>query len=164
MAISKSTPNERLQPCLFDRLLDEDVNNRQEGRHDRVISLSDYRTAVLRDLSWLLNASSHHESEGLDEFEYVESSVFNFGKPGLSGRGVASIDIEELEAAVAKAVHNFEPRIVPHTLVVNAVQESVKGSPSTLVFEIRGELWARPFPEKLFIKTSLDVETGEITL
>ena len=80
MAVAQATPYERLQPCLFDRLIDEDTQNRQEGRTARVISLSDYRAAVLRDLSWLLNSSSHMPSEGLADFPDVEASVFNFGK------------------------------------------------------------------------------------
>ena len=164
MPVAQATPFERLQPCLFDRLLDEDVQNKQEGRAARVISLSDYRTAVLRDLSWLLNCSNHVKSEGLDEFPHVESSVFNFGKPSLSGLGISGMNIQELEAEMARAVRNFEPRIVADTLVVRAVRESSKNLPSTLVFEIRADLWARPFPEKLFIKTALDIETGAVTM
>ncbi|MEQ1851224.1 MAG: type VI secretion system baseplate subunit TssE [Chthoniobacteraceae bacterium] len=164
MPVAQATPNERLQPCLFDRLMDEDILNKQESRVARVISLSEYRAAVLRDLGWLLNSNCHIQSEGLADFPHVESSVFNFGTPSLSGLGIAGMDVQELEAAMALAVRNFEPRIVPDTLVVRAVRESVKGSPSTLVFEIRGELWARPFPEKLFIKTTLDLETGEVKL
>jgi len=164
MPVAQSTPFERLQPCLFDRLLDEDIQNRQENRVARVISLSEYRAAVLRDLSWLLNSSCHIESEGLADFPHVESSVFNFGKPSLSGLGISGMNLQDLEVELARAVRNFEPRIVPETLVVRAVRESSRHSPSTLVFEIRGELWARPFPEKLFIKTALDLETGEVTM
>lgn len=164
MPVAQATPFERLQPCLFDRLIDEDVQNKQEGRSAKVISLSDYRTAVLRDLSWLLNCSNHVKSEGLDEFPHVESSVFNYGKPTLSGLGIAGMSLQDLEAEIARSVRNFEPRIVGDTLVVRAVQESSKNSPSTLVFEIRGDLWARPFPEKLFIKTALDIETGAVTM
>ena len=26
--------------------------------------------------------------------------------------------------------------------------------------EIRGELWANPIPEQLFLKTNIDIETG----
>lgn len=164
MAVAQSTPFERLQPCLFDRLIDEDVLNKQEGRTAKVISLSDYRAAVLRDLSWLMNASRHTESEGLGDFPHVESSVFNFGKPSLSGREIAGMNAEQLEAEIARAVRIFEPRIVGDTLVVKAVRGETKHSPSTLVFEIRADLWARPFPEKLFIKTALDMETGMVTM
>jgi type VI secretion system protein ImpF len=164
MAIAQSTPFERLQPCLFDRLIDEDVLNKQEGRSAKVISLSDYRAAVLRDLSWLMNCNTHIKSEGLGDFPHVESSVFNFGKPSLSGMEIAGMNVEQLEAEIARAVRNFEPRIVGDTLVVRALRGESKHSPSTLVFEIRADLWARPFPEKLFIKTSLDMETGSVTM
>ena len=164
MPVAQNTPFERLQPCLFDRLVDEDIQNRQESRVARVISLSEYRTAVLRDLSWLLNSNSHIQSEGLADFPYVESSVFNFGTPSLSGLGIAGMNQQDVEAEFARSVRTFEPRIVPDTLVVRMVHESAKDSPSTLVFEIRGELWARPFPEKLFIKTTLDIETGEVKM
>lgn len=164
MAVAQSTPFERLQPCLFDRLLDDDVQNKQEGRTAKVISLSDYRAAVLRDLSWLMNCNRHTKSEGLDDFPHVESSVFNFGKPSLSGLEVAGMNVQQLEAEIARAVRNFEPRIVGDTLVVKAVRGETKHSPSTLVFEIRADLWARPFPEKLFIKTALDMETGAVTM
>jgi type VI secretion system protein ImpF len=164
MNVAQATPYEKLQPCLFDRLIDEDVMKNQEGRTARVISLSDYRTAVLRDLSWLLNSNRHMESEGLSEFPQVEASVFNFGTPSFSGMGIAGMNLEEMEAEVARAVRNFEPRLVGDTLVVRAIREQNSSSPSTLVFEIRGELWARPFPEKLFIKTTLDMETGAVTL
>lgn len=164
MPAPKSVPFERLQPCLFDRLIDEDPLNKQESRVARVISLSDYRTAVLRDLAWLLNASSHIDGEELSEFPHVESSVFNFGKPSISGVAISGMSVEDLEAAMAKAVRDFEPRIVPDTLEVKAVRGSARDAPSTLFFEIRGELWARPFPEKLFIKTALDMETGAMSL
>jgi len=164
MPVAQTTPFERLQPCLFDRLLDEDVQSKEESREARVISLTEYRAAVLRDLSWLLNANRHVESEGLADFPEVESSVFNFGKPNLSGLGIARMNLGDLETEVARVVRDFEPRIMPDTLVVRAVQESAKNSPSTIVFEIQGELWARPFPEKLFIKTALDTETGEVMM
>ena len=164
MPVAQATPFERLQPCLFDRLIDEDAQNRQESRIARVISLSEYRTAVLRDLSWLMNCSNHVESEGLGDFPHVESSVFNFGKPSLSGLSIGSMNIQDLEAEIARSIRNFEPRIIGDTLVVRAVRESSRNSHSTLVFEIRAELWARPFPEKLFIKTALDIETGAVTM
>ena len=144
--------------------MDEDPQNKQEGRSARMISLSEYRAAVLRDLSWLLNCSNHVKSEGLDDFPHVESSVFNFGKPTLSGLGIAGMNLKELELEIGRSVRNFEPRIVGDTLVVRAVRESVNNSPSTLVFEIRADLWAKPFPEKLFIKTALDIETGAVTM
>jgi type VI secretion system protein ImpF len=164
MALSQSTPYERLQPCLFDRLIDDEVQKKEEGRLGRVISLSEYQKAVLRDLKWLLNSTCHIATEGLDDFPDVRSSVFNFGIPTLSGVAFAGLELDDLEAAVTRAIRDFEPRIVSDTLSVRVVRGEASDSPTTLFFEIRGELWARPFPEKLFIKTSLDMETGAVTM
>ena len=164
MAVAQNTPYERLQPCLFDRLIDDEAQKKEEGRHARVISLSEYQKAVLRDLKWLLNSTCHIASEGLDEFPDVRSSVFNFGVPTLTGRGLAGLELDDLEGAVIRAIRDFEPRIVSDTLSVTVVRGEAGDSPTTLYFEIRGELWARPFPEKLFIKTALDIETGAVTM
>jgi type VI secretion system protein ImpF len=157
-----STPIERLQPCLFDRLIDETPEKKQESRSQRIISLAKYREGVLRDLIWLLNCSSHTAEEGLDEFPEVEKSVFNFGKRGLSGLVASSLHPGDLEAEIARAIRLFEPRIVKETLVVRAISDEKSASPNVLTFEISGELWAQPFPEKLFIKTALDVENGTV--
>ena len=46
-------PSERLQPCLLDRLTDQDPDQRKEGREQRVVSMRKYREAVLRDLGWV---------------------------------------------------------------------------------------------------------------
>jgi type VI secretion system protein ImpF len=159
-----SAPLERLQPCLFDRLIDENPENRLESRNQRIISLSRYRDAVLRDLVWLLNASAHVEAEELDEFPEVEKSVFNFGKHGLSGLVASSLDPSNLEEEIARAIVQFEPRIIRETLSVRAVVGEQNPNPNQLAFEIHGELWAQPFPEKLFLKTALDIENGTVVL
>ena len=46
---------ERLQPALLDRLLDEDPSNPAESVDKRVLSLTQLRASVLRDLAWLFN-------------------------------------------------------------------------------------------------------------
>ena len=58
---------EKLQPCLLDRLTDDEPQNQQESRTQRVISLQRYRQDVLRDLLWLFNASAHLPEEGRRE-------------------------------------------------------------------------------------------------
>ena len=50
---------ERIQPCLLDRLTDENPEAVKESRNERVISVKRYREGVLRDLIWLLNAKAH---------------------------------------------------------------------------------------------------------
>ena len=58
------------------------------------------------------------------------------------------MNLQDLEAEIARSVRNFEPRIVGDTLVVRAVRESSKTSPSTLVFEIRGESLGATFSRR----------------
>lgn len=140
-----------------------------ESRSEQVISMSRYREAVIRDLQWLLNSSSHLKSEGLDEFPQVERSVFNFGKKDLAGLVVSTLNVASLEAEIAKAVRLFEPRIVSETLKVKCVSNDggkagggnrAIGGYNCLTFQIKGELWSHPVSEEFFLKTALELDSG----
>ena len=155
---------EKLQPCVFDRLIDEAPDQLQESRNARIVTLSRYREGVLRDVAWLLNCSAHMPEEGLSEFPEVEGSVFNIGTRGLTGLVASGIDPVKLEQEIRRAILHFEPRIIPKTLVIRAGRNPEKTSPNVMMLEISGDLWAQPFPEKLFIKTTLDVENGTISI
>lgn len=159
-----AAPIERLQPCLFDRLIDEEPEHKLESRNARIISMGRYRDGILRDLAWLLNCGAHTADEGLGEFPQVDKSVMNFGKRGLCGLVASSVDIRQIEQEIAQTIKIFEPRIVPKTLSVKLVPDPESNNPNILAFEIKGELWAQPFPEKLFIKTSLDIESGVVAM
>jgi type VI secretion system protein ImpF len=67
--------------------------------------------------------------------------------------------MEELERQLAAAVRLFEPRIINQTLTVKATVER-----HLVTIEMNGELWANPVSEKLFIKTSIDLENGQCSL
>ena len=168
--MAELTPLERLQPCLLDRLTDDDPKSHQESRNNRVVSLQRYRDAVLRDLRWLFNANRHLREENpvpeenVMEYPQVARSVLNYGTRDLCGLLSSSLPISDLEQHLTEAIKVFEPRIVPHSLVVKAVMDSDKTSPSVLAFEIRGDLWARPLPDQLYIKTEIDLETGQCSL
>lgn len=151
---------ERIQPCLIDRLTDDQPENRHESRTARVMSPSRYRDAVLRDIRWLFNTSSRLASEDLSEFPEVAASVLTYGIRDLCGRITTSVDITELERELTAAVNHFESRVIPGTLHVRPVESATGTSPSILSFEIHADLWANPVPEHLFLKTEIDLETG----
>lgn len=111
-------------------------------------------------MRWLFNTSSRLASEDLAEFPEVASSVLSYGIRDLCGRIKTSVDIAELERELTSAMNAFEPRIIPGSLRIKAIQDNTGGSPSVLSFEINAELWANPVPEHLFIKTEIDLETG----
>ena len=152
------TPLEKLQPCLLDRLTDDSPGQAQESRGDRVISLARYKEAVKRDLIWLFNSMAHPAGDDIYRFPEAASSVINFGCRNLCGLTQGSLDLPELERHLAEAIRNFEPRIVPYTLSVKASMGQWERN--RLEFEIRGELWAKPIPEELWLKTIVDLDTG----
>ena len=151
---------ERIQPCLLDRLTDENPEAVKESRNERVISVKRYREGVLRDLIWLLNAKAHTERDGLDEFPEVARSVLNFGTRDLCGLISSSLDLGTLEQEIAEAMRRLEPRINPGSLAVTAVSGSQKFA-NGIAIEIRGDLWAYPVPEQLYIRTEIDLDTGK---
>lgn len=154
---------ERIQPCLLDRLTDENPEAVKESRNERVISVKRYREGVLRDLIWLLNAKAHTERDGLDEFPEVARSVLNFGTRDLCGLISSSLDLGTLEQEIAEAMRRLEPRINPGSLAVTAVSGSQKFA-NGIAIEIRGDLWAYPVPEQLYIRTEIDLDTGKYTV
>ena len=89
--MAESSPLDRLQPALLDRLTDLEPDKKQEPRERRVLTKSQLRAAVLRDLTWLLNSVQLSASEDLDAYPEVERSVINYGLPSLSGETAASI-------------------------------------------------------------------------
>jgi type VI secretion system protein ImpF len=155
---------ERVQPCLLDRLTDDQPENTHESRNARVVSPSRYRDAVLRDIRWLFNTSSRFAGEDLSEFPEVAASVLNYGIRDLCGRVTTSLDIIELERELTTAIMHFEPRIIPGSLHIRALDNAASSSPSVISFEVHADLWANPVPEHLFIKTEIDLETGHCRL
>ena len=70
----------------------------------------------------------------------------------------------EIERQIQQAILRYEPRILPHTLKVELIipEGQISAHDHCVIsLEIHGELWLQPLPEQLYIKTSIDLETGE---
>src|SRR5258708_27396383 len=133
------TPLDNLQPCLLDRLTDDEPARREESRSQRIISLQRYKAGVLRDLEWLFNAIGHFPDERAGELTFADyeeayRSVLNFGIRQLYGR--LAPDVEEIQRQLFEALTVFEPRINRHTLRVKVTIER-----QVLSIELTGELW-----------------------
>jgi type VI secretion system protein ImpF len=155
-----STLLERLQPYLLDRLTDDEPDAQQESRDRRGISMRRYRDGVLRDLTWLLNATPYPFDQEMEGSEDLASSVLNFGFRDLCGLTASSLSIPDIERELVRAIQRFEPRIIRNTLSVRVVADP-KSAGNHIGFEIKGDLWAMPKPEYLDIKTEIDLETGK---
>ncbi len=159
------TPQERLQPALLDRLTDEEPDKKLEPREHRVMSKSRMRQAVLRDLAWLFNATRLEAEVDFAQAPYARRSVINFGLPCMSGKLAASVEVIDLERAIRQAILDFEPRILPNTLSVNALVELGELDHHNVIgIQIQGQLWAQPVPIELLIRTEIDLETGKVQI
>ncbi|MFO1120107.1 MAG: type VI secretion system baseplate subunit TssE [Rhodospirillales bacterium] len=162
--MAELTPRERLQPALLDRLTDHDPQKAQEPVGERVLNMRQLRRSVLRDLAWLLNTVNYQAADSLDGHPLVARSVVNYGIPELTGRAVAAMTSKELEALVRQAILDFEPRILPDTVRVRAILSQDQMNRNAVGFEIEGDLWAHPLPQRLLIKTEIDIETGHVSI
>ena len=125
------------------------------------MGMARYRQAVLRDLAWLLNTASHIESDGLDDFDEVPTSVLNYGVRDVTGLTMSGMSAEDVERQMIEAIRRFEPRVNPDSLSVKTMVDSGAMNSRAIQLEVHGDLWARPVPEALYIKTEVDLETGE---
>ncbi len=158
--MAELAPRDRLQPCLFDRLTDDEPEVSKESRDQRVVSMRRYKRAVLRDLEMILNTKSHPFRDNIYEFSEAARSVLNYGIPDVCGATISTISQAEFEAEVKQAILCFEPRIMRKQLSVRIISPKDSGNIRTISFEIEGELWAQPLPDHLFVKTEVDLETG----
>jgi len=161
--MAELSAKEKLQPSLLDRLTDDEAGNTQEARDKRVLSMRGLRKAVLRDLSWLFNTTGLASVQDLKNYPLVAQSVINFGFPDLSGKTASGLDLAEVERRMRQAIWDFEPRILRDTVRIRAsTADDAVGAPNRVTFEVHGELWGQPLPERLYLKTELDLEIGEI--
>ncbi|WP_460132799.1 type VI secretion system baseplate subunit TssE [Pseudomonas sp. S1_E04] len=159
--VTEIASRDRLQPSLLDRLTDDDPTNPKESADKRVLSLTQLKASVLRDLAWLLNTTSLLDADATLHTQ-AGTSVVNYGLPALAGNSVSSVDIKALEALIYQAIATFEPRILRHTLRVKARVGHDEMNHNALSFEIEGDLWAQPVPLRLLLQTDLDLESGHV--
>lgn len=135
-----------------------------ERQRRGLVTLEEYRELVLLDLTWLFNSGSLESCVNLMGLEEVQRSVLNFGIPELAGSTATSLKLDNLEKRIKQAILNFEPRIDPESLDVRAVRIEEEMSQGAVCFEIRGKLWAYPVPIDLFLRTEIDLESGQATV
>ncbi|MEO0761031.1 MAG: type VI secretion system baseplate subunit TssE, partial [Pseudomonadota bacterium] len=116
---------------------------------------------IRRDLSWLLNTTNCEAEHDLSTRPEVARSTVNYGVPDLAGKIESIARAIEVRQTIRKAIEDFEPRIVPGSLEINIVEE-IEQERAVITFDIRGELWAQPLPLELYLRTAMDVTTGEL--
>jgi type VI secretion system protein ImpF len=153
---------DRLIPSLLDRLIDDAPEKKAELREARVLSISQLRNCVLRDLSWLLNAVHLEAVADLEPYPEIRRSVLNYGLPSLSGRVATGFSIKDTERAIRQAIIDFEPRLIPDSVMIKSDSDTKKLDMHNVVsFRIEAQLWAQPAPVELTLHTDMDLENGQ---
>lgn len=163
--MSQLRAQDRLQPALLDRLTDDAPDERHEPLEARVIHRQRMRECVLRDLSWLFNCTTPGTAIDFARAPEARRSVLNYGLPALAGLNASAIDPTMLEQRVRQAILDHEPRILPATLMVQAVvNEEQLDHHNQIGFRISGQLWAQPVPLELVLHTDIDLESGRVAV
>lgn len=137
-----------------------------------VVSSDVLREAVRRDIEALFNTERFQSvpmlsdveigenpdsPPSLDDFPEVQRSVVNFGVPPFSGRSARDFDREALAREIRLVLAAFEPRLKPSaTKVTVSVGDRAVG----LSIEIDGLLIMAPAPERLRLRTMIDLDNG----
>lgn len=158
--MAELTTKELLQPSLLDRLTDKAAEKKLETLRERVMSFNDLRKSVIRDLEWLFNTVHIEAFQDLSDHPETRRSTINYGITDLAGVWAANKDSEIMERELRQAITDFEPRILPDSLEIHVTIDTDEMSPTTMTFEIVGELWWQPLPERFYLKTTLDIELG----
>jgi len=156
---------DRLQPALLDRLTDDDPGSRVESADARTINRMRLRELILRDLSWLFNASRSSDDIDASALPHAARSVITYGLPALSGQSLSGVDLNMLQQRVHQAIVDHEPRILADTLQVEALfNEDQADHHNQIGFRISGQMWAQPVPLELLLHTNIDLETGRVEI
>lgn len=146
-----------VQQSVLDRLIDRDRGAADEFM-GRVQSVRLLKTAVRRDLEWLLNTRAVvvPPPEGLRE---VKTSLYTFGLGDITSMsGDDPKARARLRNMIEQSIATFEPR-----LSAVQVQETVSpsGDARQIRFSIHALLRMDPSPERVTFDTILDLASGE---
>ena len=154
---------ERLQPSLLDRLTDHEPTELKETRDSRVIDVSRLREIIQRDLSWLLNTSNIENTFDAEALPNVARSVLNYGLAEVSGEYSTSERAERIRRSIEQAIATHEPRIIEGSVEVTLSPDDDAGE-MNVALVIRADMWAQPLPLELYLRSQVDVTTGEVSV
>jgi type VI secretion system protein ImpF len=92
----------------------------------------------------------------------VRRSVLNYGLRSLAGKPVSSVDPVEVSRRIRDAIAYFEPRLSGIRVTPEVQDDKVEGM--TLSFLVEAELWGQPVAQHVSLRTSIDVETGDVAV
>jgi type VI secretion system protein ImpF len=155
--------SDRLQPSLLDRLTDNEPSEKTERRDDRIIDLRELREILQRDLVWLLNTSDSSAMIDIERYPLTAKSVLKYGMKDVAGDYSTVERAEIIRKSMIHAIQAHEPRIHPGSIDVQ-LRLGQDTKQSIVSYDIRADMWAQPLPMELYLRSQVDVTTGELDL
>lgn len=152
---------DRLQPCVLDRLFDDEPRQMSEGIKDKIVSVKRFKEGVKRDIEWLLNSKSCFYDLEDGRFAEIKRSVLNYGVRDFVGMTLENLSLDAFVGMIRTALIEFEPRLIPDELRVRYIELNESTSQlqrmNMLEFDISGKIWAEPLPQDFSFRTEISV-------
>jgi type VI secretion system protein ImpF len=155
--MARSLGETTITNSVLDRLIDLEPANGLESPLSRAQSVRLLRSAVRRDLEWLLNTRRIADvpDKGLRE---VNRSVYVYGLPDLSALSIAiAADRNKLTRQILAAIALFEPRLAGVRLSFVEAPDAAK---KEVRLRIEAMLRMDPVPEPISFDSVIDLSTG----
>jgi type VI secretion system protein ImpF len=151
-------PEQVVTQSVLERLIDREPGLHGEGPMSRAQSVRLLKSALRRDLEWLLNSRRNPEPAG-PEYEETERSLYNYGLPDINSLSWnSSRDRARLAHMIEDAIAIFEPRLDEVKVIP---LDTAAGKIQVLRFQIEALLKMDPAPEHISFDTVLQLSTGE---
>lgn len=158
--MARSDLEVRVTPSVLDRLIDYDPRTPAEAPKSRSTTLAELKTAVRRDLEWLLNTRCHGDMDDVENVE-VRKSVAFYGLTDIMGMSPKSpSEQKRLTKALEAAIKIFEPRFLNVKVTLDPIEEIHR----QLKFRIEARLDVEPAPEPIVFDTVLQAGSGEFAV
>ena len=128
-----------------------------------MIDVSRLRDIIQRDLVWLLNTSDNAGLIDAARYPHAARSVLNYGIHEVAGDYSTQARAERIRKSIAAAIRAYEPRIHPGSIDVQ-LRLGQDNRNAVVTFDIRADMWAQPLPMELYLRSQVDVTTGELAL
>lgn len=158
--MSRFRPEELVTLSVLDRLFDAHPEEKADPPITRNESLRRMKSALKRDMEWLLNTRRCQVMEEfVDDPGELTRSLLNYGLPDISSMSVQSgKDHNRILRQMEEAVEYFEPRLKNVRVSLRPVEKTSR----TLRFSIEALLMIDPAPEQVRFDTVLELTSGDI--
>jgi type VI secretion system protein ImpF len=159
--MARSLGETTITVSVLDRLIDQEPETRVENPLSRSQSVRLLKSAVRRDLEWLLNTRRICDppDEALKE---VNRSAYVYGLPDLSALTMSwAGDRTKLVRQILSTINLFEPRLDKVRLVLVETPDQAK---KDVRLRIEAMLKMDPVPEPISFDTVIELKTGNCHL